>query len=142
MLMVPARPSVLLRMATPRRHRDPHYARAVAGHIYGGSLRDRPELAERLILAHDRPESGRSYLYQLAAGLGWTSLPFLPLIRQPTLVLAGDDDPIIPLINARIMTRLLPDARLVVHHEGHLAILTHADEIGPLVSTFLTNSPP
>ena len=45
--------------------------------------------------------SGRGYAYQLAAGLGWTSLPFLPLLRQPTLMMAGADDPIIPLVNAR-----------------------------------------
>jgi poly(3-hydroxyalkanoate) depolymerase len=139
-LMVPAHPRVLLRMATPRRHRDAAYSRAVAGSIYGGSLRTRPEIVERLVLAHDRPESRRSYLYQLLTGLGWTSLPFLPLVRQPTLVLAGADDPIIPLVNARIMARLLPAAHLLVYDEGHLGILTRADELGGLVSTFLHGS--
>jgi len=137
-LMVPARPRVLLRMATPRRFRDAGYARDVAGEIYGGSLRGRPDLVERLMLAHDRPASIRSYLYQLGAGLGWTSLPMLPVIGQPTLVLAGSDDPIIPLVNARIMTRLLPDARLHVYDEGHLGILTSARELACIVSGFLT----
>ena len=42
----------------------------------------------------------RGYYYQLMAGLGWTSLPWLPKLRPPTLILAGDDDPIIPLVNA------------------------------------------
>ena len=51
--------------------------------------------------------------------LGWASLPFLPLIRQPALVLAGDDDPIIPLANARILAALIPSARLHVYHGGH-----------------------
>ena len=32
-LMVPARPNVLARMLTPRRHRDPEYARTIAGEI-------------------------------------------------------------------------------------------------------------
>ncbi len=45
--MLPAHPRVLLRMATPRRHRDAGYARAVAGDIYGGSLRGRPDLVAR-----------------------------------------------------------------------------------------------
>jgi len=58
-------------------------------------------------------------------------------IRQPTLVLAGTDDPIIPLINARIMSRLLPDATLHVYDEGHLGLLTKAPELGDLVSRFL-----
>ena len=35
-LMVPGHPRVLLRMLTPRRHRDPGYAAHVAGELYGG----------------------------------------------------------------------------------------------------------
>ena len=101
------------------------------------SLRGRPDLAERLVLAHDRPASVRSYLYRFGAGLG-TSLPMLSVIGRPTLVLAGFDDPIIPLVNARIMTRLLPDARLHVYNEGHLGILTSARELACIVSGFLT----
>jgi len=81
--------------------------------------------------------SGRGYLYQLAAGAGWTSLPFLPLVRQPTLILAGAEDPLIPLVNARIMAQLIPDARLRVYPDGHLGLLTRADELAPLVAGFL-----
>jgi poly(3-hydroxyalkanoate) depolymerase len=135
--MLPAHPRVLLRMATPRRHRDPGYARAVAGDIYGGSLRDSPDTVHGLITEHDRPASGRGYLYQLAAGAGWTSLPFLPLIRQPTLILAGREDPIVPLVNARIMARLLPAARLHVYPDGHLGLLTRRAELAPLIADFL-----
>ena len=36
-LMVPGNPRVLLRMLTPRRHRDPGYAARIAGELYGGS---------------------------------------------------------------------------------------------------------
>ena len=136
-LMVPAGPRTLLRMATPRRYWDADYARSIAGHIYGGTLRTRPDLVKQLILDLERPSSGRGYLYQLAAGAGWTSLPFLPLIRQPTLILAGDDDPIIPLVNARIMARLLPAAQLHVYPDGHLGLVTMKDELATLVSEFI-----
>jgi len=136
-IMVPASPRILLRIATPRRHRDAGYARAVAGEIYGGSMRGRPDLVDRFLPATNGPGHGRGYLYQLVSGLGWTSLLMLPRIRQPTLVLAGTDDPIIPLINARIMTTLLPDATLHVYDEGHLGLLTKAPELGDLVSRFL-----
>jgi pimeloyl-ACP methyl ester carboxylesterase len=51
--------------------------------------------------------------------------------------MAGADDPIIPLVNARIMTRLLPDARLHVHPDGHLGLLTRADELAGVVAAFL-----
>jgi pimeloyl-ACP methyl ester carboxylesterase len=81
--------------------------------------------------------STRGYVYQLAAGAGWTSLPFLPLLRQPTLVMAGDDDPIIPLVNARLMHRLIPGSRLHVYHGGHLGLVTEAAELAPVVAGFL-----
>ena len=82
----------------------------------------------------ERLGSSTGYFLQLLAGVGWTSLPALPLIRQPTLILAGNDDPIIPLVNARIMRTLLPHASLHVYDDGHLGLLTAADELGPLVS--------
>lgn len=136
-LMVPAHPRVLARMVTPRRYRDASYAADIAAEIYGGELRRQPDLVRPLLHDHARVGSRRGYLFQLLAGAGWTSLPALPLIRQPTLVIAGDDDPIIPLVNARLMTRLLPHARLHVVHDGHLSLVTRAPELGPLVSEFV-----
>jgi poly(3-hydroxyalkanoate) depolymerase len=136
-LMVPGRPSVLARMATPRRYLDPDYAERIAGDLYGGTMRSHPAQARALL--HDRTRVGprRGYLYQLAAGAGWSSLPLLPWIRQPTLLLAGDDDPIVPLVNARIMRRLLPNAKLHVYHGGHLGLLTDAAKLAPVVDRFL-----
>ena len=55
------------------------------------------------------------------------------------MILAGNDDPLIPLVNARIMHILLPHATLHVYDDGHLGLLTSADELGPLVSRFLTS---
>jgi len=86
--------------------------------------------------------STRGYLYQLLGSAGWTSLPWLPLIRQPTLILAGDDDPIIPLVNARIMARLMPRARLEVYHDGHLGLLTRPTELAATIAEFLDGADP
>jgi poly(3-hydroxyalkanoate) depolymerase len=136
-LMVPAHPRVLARMLTPRRYVDPAYAASVAAEQYGGQLREDPSLAATLLDGLSRPPSRRGYALQLSAGLGWTSLPFLPLIRQPTLLLAGDDDPIIRLANAKIMQRLLPNATLYVYPDGHLGLITRAAELAPVVADFL-----
>lgn len=136
-LMIPASPRVLRHMVTPQRYRDPSYALHVAGNLYGGSVRRNPVVAEELLVGSDRPPSQLGYLFQLCAGLGWTSLPFLPLIRQRTLILAGTDDPIIPLANARIMNRLMPHARLHTYEDGHLAIATNAHDLAPVVSEFV-----
>jgi poly(3-hydroxyalkanoate) depolymerase len=136
-LMVPAHPRVLARMLTPRRHRDPEYARSIAGELYGGTMRDEPERAAQALHAHSRLGPRRGYYYQLAAGAGWSSLPFLRLIRQPTLIVAGDDDPIIPPINALMMARLIPNAELHLYRGGHLALITEAPALAPVVERFL-----
>jgi poly(3-hydroxyalkanoate) depolymerase len=137
MLMVPARPAVLARMATPRRYLDPGYLRSVAADLYGGSARTDPDRVAALMHAESRVGSARGYLYQLAAGTGWTSLPFLPLIRRPTLIVSGDDDPIIPLANARLMHSLIPRSQLHVFHGGHLGLVTEAAELAPVIGRFL-----
>jgi poly(3-hydroxyalkanoate) depolymerase len=136
-LMVPGHPRVLSRMLTPRRHHDPEYVRSVAGDIYGGTMRTDPAHAARVLHSASRLGPRRGYYYQLAATAGWSSLPFLRLIRQPTLLVAGDDDPIVPVVNARIMSRLIPDAELHVYHGGHLALITEAPELAPVVEAFL-----
>jgi poly(3-hydroxyalkanoate) depolymerase len=141
-LMVPAKPSVLVHMVTPRRYLDRGYLQRVAGDLYGGSAREDPAAVAGAMhgdntVGGNRVGPSRGYLYQLIAGAGWTSVPFLPRLRQPTLILAGDDDPIIPLVNARLMRRLIPDARLHVYHGGHLGLLTEAARLAPVVDGFL-----
>jgi poly(3-hydroxyalkanoate) depolymerase len=136
-LMVPAHPRVLARMSTPRRHRDPEYAASIAAEIYGGSMRTHPERGANLLHATTRSGPKRGYYYQLAAMTGWSSLPFLGLIRQPTLVMGGDDDPIIPAINPRMQAALIPRARLHLYQGGHLAVLTESDELAPVIEMFL-----
>jgi poly(3-hydroxyalkanoate) depolymerase len=137
MLMMPAGPAVLARMATPRRYLDPAYLGEFAADLYGGSARSDPDRVSELMHGQNRVGPRRGYVYQLAAGLGWTSLPFLPLIRQPTLILSGDDDPLIPLVNARVMNKLIRRSQLHVYHDGHLGLVTKAAELAPVVNRFL-----
>jgi poly(3-hydroxyalkanoate) depolymerase len=137
-LMVPGHPRVLRRLLTPRRHRDPGHAARIAGELYGGSARKDPVMARDLLHATTRLGPVRGYFYQLIATIGWTSLPMLPRLRPPTLILAGDDDPIIPLVNGRIMHRLIPHSQLHVYHGGHLELATDAERLAPLVEAFLT----
>jgi poly(3-hydroxyalkanoate) depolymerase len=141
MLMVPGHPRVLRRMISPRRFRDPEYAAGMAGFLYGGSARRRASEIREVFRHQLNAGSRRGYLYQLAAGAGWTSLPFLPLIRQPTLVLGGDDDPIVPLVNARILAGLIPRAGLHVYHGGHVDLVTEAPTLAPVIDEFLRRTP-
>ena len=136
-LAFPGRPSVLAKMATPRRWQDPAYMAEIAQDIYGGDLQSNPEFVRHIAHATHSGEP-MSYFYQLMAAAGWTSLPWLRLLRQPTLILAGDDDPIVPTINAKIMHRLIPNSKLYIYHGGHLGLLTHGRELTALIEEFLS----
>ncbi len=136
-LMVPGRPSVLAKIATPRRYQDPVYMEQIAGEIYGGKVGTQPELAHEF--AHTTHfGSALGYFYQLLGVVGWTSIPWLRKLRQPTLILHGDDDPLVPLVNAKIMHRLIPHSKLYIFHDGHLGLATSARELAQVVDQFLT----
>lgn len=60
----------------------------------------------------------------------------LAAVRQPTLILAGSDDPIVPLANAKIMNRLLPNSALHVHDGGHVELIANAAEQARVIEEF------
>ena len=136
-VMVPAHPRVLLKMLTPRRFSDPNHAASIAGELYGGSVRAHGDDIAKLFVQQLRSGSKMGYLHQLLAGAVWTSLFALPAVRQRTLIIAGTDDPIIPLANARIMHRLLPHSQLHIHSGGHVDVVLNAPELAPVIENFL-----
>lgn len=140
--MVPPSLKVLALMASPRRYTDPAYGARIAPDIYGGMFRTNPTLAaEHFAKLQAAPSSkGFGYYYQTAAVYWWSSLFWLHQIKQPTLVLAGSDDPIIPLVNMRVLAACIPKAQLHVIDDGHLFLLTQAPVIVPMVATFLADS--
>jgi pimeloyl-ACP methyl ester carboxylesterase len=135
-IMVPGGPSVLARMLTPRRFLDHDYAAAIAGDIYGGKTRTDPGIIKRLFDQQLMAGSRVGYVHQLLAGSIWTSIFALPLIRKDTLVVAGTDDPIVPVANARILHRLLPHSTLHLHGGGHVDLITNAAELAPVIEMF------
>jgi pimeloyl-ACP methyl ester carboxylesterase len=54
--------------------------------------------------------------------------------------MAGSDDPIVPLVNGRIMAKLIPDSQMVALDDGHLFLLTSAQESARLITEFLAKS--
>ena len=137
LLMVPAHPRLLAKMATPRRFSEPGYAASIAGELYGGTVRAHGDDVAQLFVRQLHAGSKLGYLHQLLAGSVWTSLFALPAVRQETLVVSGTDDPIIPVINARIMHALLPHSRLHLHSGGHIDLVHNAAELAPVIEEFL-----
>ncbi len=118
----------------------PQRLERVAGAMFGGRMRQEPELVRSMHIR--RPTNTVAVMYRMAPLFGWTSLPWLWTIRHPTLVVGGDDDPITPLFNHRIIAAMVPGARLhIVRGGGHLALLDSAPEVGPVVASFLRGEP-
>jgi poly(3-hydroxyalkanoate) depolymerase len=137
MLMVPGKISSLAKMADPRRYIDPEFMRENFARLYGGDEDGSEGHVGRIV-----SPTKRGYLYQLMAMLGWTSAPFLPFLRVPTLILMGDDDQVVPLVNGRILEALIPDARLVVvKGGGHLFLVSRAQQVVPEIEAFLSERP-
>lgn len=133
MVMVPGNFDVLSKMTTPQRYTDPEYMVKNFEKLYG----DDPDMSGRHRI-HIRPPTVRGYMYQLLAMIGWTSAPFLPFLSVPTLVLGGDKDRIVPLVNSKMIAKLLPNSKLhVVEGGGHLFIVSRLPEVLPLMREFL-----
>ncbi len=134
--MVPGKPSVLSKMASIKRYTDKGYMRSIAAEIYGGDFRG----DTNFISAHAanmRPQSQTGYVYQLLCMTGWTSVPWLWSLKQPTLVYSGTDDPLIPVANARLLASLIPDATLELVDNGHLFLVTRPRESAAVIEAFL-----
>lgn len=140
---IPPSFKVLSLMSSPRRYSDPSYMAEIAPSIYGGKFRFSPELAiEYTAKMHENKSenkaNGLGYKYQQLAICWWSSMRMLPCIKQPTLLMAAGDDPIIPLINMKIMINLIPNSSLyVLPEEGHLFLLTSTAEVVPVITEFL-----
>ena len=135
-ISAPGRLSVLAKLLNPRRYAQPSYMASIAPTLYGGEFQQNPDLARAYAQMVRAPHS-LGYYRQLLAGVGWTSILWLHQLRQPTLILAGKDDPIVPPVNAKIMARLIPNATLHIVNGGHLVLLTEKEQMALLVHQFL-----
>lgn len=133
MLMVPGDMKALSKMADPQRYIDPEFMRKNFETLYGGETVGSDGHIGRIV-----PPSRTGYLYQLGAMIGWTSVPFLPLLKAETLVMMGDADRIVPAINGSILAGLIPNATLeIIPGGGHLFLVSRAAEVVPRIREFL-----
>ncbi len=133
--------AVLALMSSPLRYVSGGYLEWIAPKIYGGQVRRSgsldPAHVERWL---GQPPRQLGYAHQVYAISGWTSLPWLHELRQPTHVICGDDDPLVPARNARLLARRIPNAQLdLIPGGGHLWILESADQSCALIERSLSS---
>ena len=138
---IPPDPIVAALMLTPARYWNRQLAELILPIIAGGrTARDphvlRAGLDKRLV----QPPSALGYLYQLYALSGWSSHPWIRRVRHRALVMHGDRDPVVPLVNGRYLADALPHGRLeVVSGAGHLFLLDDPGSVIPALASFLSD---
>ena len=136
---LPGDRAALQELASPARYYSAARSRRVAPLIYGGRFAREPERFDHEVQQRlAAPPSVYGYYCQLAALVGWSSLPWLGRIEAPTLVLAGDADPVYPIENATILGEAIPHARVeILRGGGHLFVMDSAGDIAPSVKAFI-----
>ncbi|HSD57425.1 MAG TPA: alpha/beta hydrolase [Methanotrichaceae archaeon] len=84
------------------------------------------------------PSQLPAYKAQLAAFKAHDAYSRLPSLRVPSLILVGDRDILIPPENSRILSRIIPGARLqIIEGAGHIFWISHPEETFFKLADFL-----
>jgi poly(3-hydroxyalkanoate) depolymerase len=136
---VPGTPRAMWALADTRRYNDPEHLMKIAPILYGPEIAEDPSFLDKQAEIRKKvAPSKKGYLYQQLALRGFASALWLRQLRQPTLVIHGNADPIVPEVNAHILARLIPDARAkIVARGGHLCLLTKPALCARWVNDFL-----
>ena len=96
-------------------------------------------LAEYAELRKNNRPPRHAWAHQLQACFEFAAGPRLAGLDIPTLVITGDDDPIVPSANGRILADKIPGAELFEIPTGrHLAVIEFADQVNQRVIEFCT----
>jgi pimeloyl-ACP methyl ester carboxylesterase len=136
---MPADLRVAARLLTPRRYYSPEYLKKIAADTYGGKFRHDPSLVDLEAARRTGcPPSWPGYAFQLIAASSFSTFPIAPLIRNPVLILAGDDDPIVKIENQHILRTVLKRSELqIIHGAGHLVLMDSPAESADVIEPFL-----
>jgi poly(3-hydroxyoctanoate) depolymerase len=133
-------PEAMAMMATPLHFYSESYFDRVAAEIYGGVTGREAANRDSAIGQRPRlPQNSYGYAMQLLGGIGWSSWSFLPDIRHETFVICGDDDPLVPVANGRMLAGRIPRAELeVVQRAGHLLLWDEPERVAPRIGQFVS----
>lgn len=134
---VPPRPDVMAKlMAMAQGNLEPEeMVSAVTGK---GFAERHPEIIVTVGRQHRAEQVDRSVIgLQVQASMGFDPAR-LSQVRIPTLIVHGDDDPVVPLDNGRRLAAAIPGSRMeVLPGVGHMLGYEAPDEFAQLVEEFL-----
>jgi len=115
---IPPSPEILKLLVSPREGRSvQQIARDSLPLLFpAGYLEAHPDAAERFIATYSiAPSPAHAFYQQLQAIAQWGIFGRLREIRCPTLILAGEEDVLVPPENSRILERQIPGARSIFY---------------------------
>lgn len=131
--MVPGNPKILSHLADPREYTVQRTLKRNLAMLYAGGGTGEPFSLNAI-----RAPSAMGWACQVGAFAGWSSLPFLPLLDVPTLVMADSDDQIVPPVNARVLHEAIPGSKLAMFDGGgHLFMLSQTKRFTEVLCQFL-----
>lgn len=129
-------PVALSEIFVPLRYTNKAYGNFVGPLMYGGEAISAPELFKEYA-ENSLVPSYVGYLGQVAAMCSWTSVGWLHRITQPTQIICGTYDGLIPAANQFLLAHCIPKAELVTFPAGHLVMYSQREEIGKRMTGFL-----
>jgi pimeloyl-ACP methyl ester carboxylesterase len=108
-------------------------------HLIGASTRrNRPDLVARARGMMQNLSADKLAALQEGMAARPDSVPTLPTIDVPTLVIAGEEDTLTPVSDAQFMQSKIRNARLaVIPRVGHYSALENSEEFGRVLRHFL-----
>lgn len=133
----------MVALSTPLRFYSPSYFDRTAAAAYGGETGRNAGERRRMMAPRQRhPPSAYGYAMQVMACTGWSSLPWLARIPHQTLVINGDDDPLVPVANSRMLASRIPNATLeIVPGAGHLLLWDQPGDLAGRIGAFFNPVP-
>ena len=135
----PPKLKVQLALMSPARYTNPAaYERQIPLLAGGRTARDPAALAAIIASRVAHPPSQLGYLYQQLGVIGWSSRGWLSELRTPALVLHGDEDPVVDVVNGRMLADRITDAELeVVPGGGHMLLFDESEKAAAILEPFL-----
>lgn len=130
--MVPGNPAMLAHLSDPREYTVERTLRRNLASIYNGGG------SGKVSLNAAKAPSPLGFSYQMMAFAGWSSVPFLPLLDMPVIVMADEEDQLVPPANAHFLHNAIPHSRIEMFHGGgHLFMLSQRDRFIAKLRGFL-----
>jgi len=130
--MVPGNPALVAHLLDPLEYTVEAALRRNLASLYNGGGSGRVSLNAAI------PPSPIGWTCQLSAFAMWSSAAWLPLLAVPVLIMADQDDQLIPVANAHFLQNAISGSRLELFTGGgHLFMLSEPEKFAAMLTQFL-----